>query len=296
MPTFQKAQETVLNIHKENWKPGGKSEQQWRASMRDYILPTLGKRLVSEITAPDVLQVLVPIWNVKRTTAKRCRQRISTVLKWAIAKNLRVDDPTSAVTAALPKNGIKRQHLPALPYADVGRMLEIIRITYNSEPVKLAFNFLVFTAARSGEVRKATWQEINLKAGTWTIPGERMKAGLEHRVPLSRQAIEVLHRAHELAGGKGFVFQTTHKRKPGRALSDRTLSKMFREHEIGAVPHGFRSSFRDWAAELSTQPREICEFALAHIEGTASELAYRRTDYFEKRRKLMQDWADYIFS
>ena len=137
-------------------------------------------------------------------------------------------------------------------------------------------------------------KEIDLEAGTWTIPSERMKAGREHRVPLSRQAIELLHRAHDLTGGKGFVFQTAHKLKPGRALSDRTLSKMLKEHEIGAVPHGFRSSFRDWAAELSTQPREICEFALAHVEGSTAELAYRRTDYFEKRRELMQAWADFV--
>ena len=290
VPTFVEAFETVVNIHKQGWKLGGKSEAQWRASMKDYVLPSLGRRMVSDINTADILGVLTPIWSTKRETAQRCRQRISTIMKWAVAKGFRLDDPASAISYALPRNDIKRKHMPALPYGEVRAALQTVRQSEAGETTKLAFEFLVLTASRSGEVRESTWQEIDLDAMTWTIPGERMKTGREHRVPLPCRAIEILKEARELFGGSGLVFPSP----TGRALSDSTMSKLCRELELGCVPHGMRSSFRDWAAERSDAPREICEFALAHAEGSAAELAYRRTDYFEKRRKLMQDWAEVI--
>ena len=157
---------------------------------------------------------------------------------------------------------------------------------------KLAVAFLTLTAARSGEIRAATWAEIDQDSATWTIPAPRMKTGREHRVPLSSSALAVLELAREYADGSGLVFPSP----MGRVLSDNTLSKLFRELGIAGTPHGMRSSFRDWAAECSDVPREIAELALAHVEGSSAELAYRRTDYFEKRRGLMNAWADAIIA
>ena len=295
VPTFVEAFETVVNIHKQGWKLGGKSEAQWRASMKDYVLPSLGRRMVSDINTADILGVLTPIWSTKRETAQRCRQRISTIMKWAVAKGYRLDDPASAISYALPRNGIKRKHMPALPYGEVRAALQTVRQSEAGETTKLAFELLILSACRSGEVRKSNWQEVNMNARTWVIPGERMKTGREHRVPLSDRALEVLRQARGLGNGTDFIFQSQYRgSKECKPLSDNTLNKLLRDLGIPAVPHGFRSSFRDWSAELSTQPREVCEHALAHVEGSAAELAYRRTDYFEKRRALMQAWADFV--
>ena len=154
----------------------------------------------------------------------------------------------------------------------------------------MAFEFLTLTATRSNEVRLATWAEINEDTATWTIPASRMKGGREHRIPLSRQAMNVLNQAKELADGTRLVFPSV----TGKPLTDNTISKLLREHHIAGTPHGQRSAFRDWAAECTDVPREIAEHALAHVEGNAAELAYRRTDYFEKRRGLMDTWADFL--
>ena len=154
----------------------------------------------------------------------------------------------------------------------------------------MAFELLVLTACRSSEVRLADWTEFKLDEAIWTIPESRMKSGREHRVPLSRQAVDLLLQAQALGDGVGYVFKTP----TGKTLSDAAISKLLRENGVAVVPHGFRSSFRDWAADCTNVPREICEHALAHVEGSASERAYRRTDYFEHRRALMQQWADYV--
>ena len=212
-------------------------------------------------------------------------------MKWSIAQGYREDNPAGdALTAALPKSGARVEHRRALSFADVGAAIITIRDSGAWPSTKLAFEFLTLTATRSGEVRLAEWTEIDLDAATWIIPATRMKAGLEHRIPLSRQAMGVLRQARELADDSGLVFPSQH----GKALTDSTISKLVRENNIGCVPHGMRSSFRDWAAECSDVPREIAEHALAHVEGSTSELAYRRTDYFERRRGLMSEWADYI--
>ncbi|MDE2971552.1 MAG: site-specific integrase, partial [Acidobacteriota bacterium] len=154
----------------------------------------------------------------------------------------------------------------------------------------LAFEFLVLTACRSGEVRGARWDEVDLEAREWRIPSERMKTNREHRVPLSTGALAVLRQARALSDDSALVFPSVR----GRRLSDATISKMVRELGIGAVPHGFRSSFRDWAAECSDAPREVCELALAHVNSDRVEAAYRRTDLFERRRQLMEEWAAFL--
>lgn len=292
IPTFVGALETVIGIHRANWKDGGKTENLWRRSLETYVMPTLGLKPVSEITSGDVLAVLVPIWAHKRPTAMKVRRRMSAVMKWAIAEGHREDNPAGdAITTVLPRGGHGTTHRRALPFAEVSQAVAAIRESGAWPATKLAFEFLTLTAARSQEVRLAQWGEIDLTSATWTIPASRMKAGREHRIPLSRQAVAVLESAGvETSDRLGLVFPS----QRGKALTDSTISKLLRENNIGCVPHGMRSSFRDWAAECSDVPREIAEHALGHVEGSASELAYRRTDYFERRRELMQQWADYV--
>ena len=293
VPTFEAATDAVIQMHAENWRDGGKTEKRWRAILSAYAFPRIGRKPVSDISTADVLGVLSPIWNTKRETARKARQYIGTVMRWAVAKGHREDNPAGeAIGAALPKSGGKREHHRALPYAAVGGALRAVEATSALPSTKGAFRFLVLTAARSGEVRGMRWHEIDFEAATWTVPGERAKTGREHRVPLSPAALAVLREARERTGGgaDALVFPSVR----GKALSDVAISKLLLENKVGAVPHGFRSSFRDWAAECTDVPREIAEHALAHVEGSASELAYRRTDYFEKRRELMNQWADYI--
>ena len=291
IPTFAEAVDKVIAIHRDSWRSGSKSEAQWRASLRDYAAPRVGDKRVDQITTADVLSVLVPIWSTKRETARRVRQRIGAVMKWAVAKGYREDNPAGdAIGAALPRHGGSTRHFPALPHNQVGAALATVRASGAWIGTKLAFKFLVLTAARSGEARNARWEEIDFENATWTVPGERMKAGRAHRVPLSSPAVAVLDAAREIADGGGLIFPAL----TGRALSAMTMTKLVRELRIEAVPHGFRASFRDWAAEKTDHPREVIEAALAHVVRNKVEAAYRRTDLFERRRRLMDDWAAYL--
>ena len=291
VPTFAEAVETVIGIHREGWKDAGKSEKQWRASLRDYAMPRLGRRRVDRIDTADVMAVLIPHWHTKNETMRRVRQRIGAVMKWAVAQGYRGDNPAGdAISAALPKAGSVRRHQRALPFGEVGAALAKVRTSGAHGLTALAFEFLVVTACRSGEVRLATWDEVDRESATWTVPANRMKAKRDHRVPLSIRALEVLHEARALSDGSGLVFPSAQ----GRAISDNTVSKLLRELGIEAVPHGFRSSFRDWAAERSDAPREVCELALAHVNSDRVEAAYRRTDLFERRRVLMEEWSGFV--
>ena len=291
VPTFAKALETVIAIHAGNWKACARSEQQWRASLRDYAMPHLADKRVDEIDTADVMAVLAPIWSTKRVTAKRVRQRIAAVMKWAVAQGYRQDNPAGdAIGAALPKSTVPQRHQPALPHAEVGAALNLVRRSNAHRGTVLTFEFLVLTACRSGEVRGARWEEIDTSGAVWTVPAERMKSSREHRVPLSPRALAILDEMQKPANGHGLVFPSP----TGRILSQSTMPALLRDLKVGAVPHGFRSSFRDWAAECTDYPREVCELALAHVNSDRVEAAYRRSDLFEKRRKLMDDWAAYI--
>ena len=189
-PTFAEAAEMVIAIHRKAWRPGSKSEAQWRASLRDYAMPRVGRKRIDEITTSDVMAVLLPIWTTKAETARRVRQRIGTVMKWAVAKGYRPDNPAGGVLgAALPKHGAGRKHFRALPHSEVGAALDAVRTSSAWVLTKLAFEFLVLTAARSGEVRGARWEEVDFENAIWTVPAERMKAARKHRVPLSPRAI-----------------------------------------------------------------------------------------------------------
>ena len=257
-----------------------------------YAFPTIGDKLVNEITTADVLAVLSPIWNAKRETARRVRQRVGAVMKWAIAEGHRADNPAGeAIGSALPKNGNHRKHHRALPHRDVAAALGTVRRSQAWPATKLALEFMVLTAARSGEVRGARWAEMDLEAATWTVPGERMKAGRDHRVPLSARAVEILSEARSLSDGAAgsLVFPA----QRGGALSDATLGKLMKDRGIAAVPHGFRSSFRDWCGETGVV-REVAEAALAHVLKDKAEAAYARSDLLDRRRTVMETWAEYV--
>ena len=292
VPTFQEAADKVIAFHAANWKVGSrtKSVAQWQATLDAYAMPRLGNKPVDRITTADVMAVLMPIWNDKRETARRVRLRLSAIFKWSVAQGYRDDNPAGdAIGAALPKNGVHREHHRALAHSDVAWAMRTIRETDAWAPTKLAFRFLVLTGSRSGEVRGAKWCEIDREGATWTVPAERMKAGKEHRVPLSQKAVALLSEAREWSGDSGLVFPA----QRGRALTDDAISKLTRENGIDAVPHGFRSSFRDWCGETGVV-REVAEACLAHTVRNAVEAAYARSDLLERRRGVMQDWADYV--
>ncbi len=289
VPTFAEALEKVLDVQRGVWRKGSKSEAQWRASLRDYAGALMGQR-VDAIGPGDVLAVLTPIWNDKRETASRVRQRIGAVMRWSIAEGHRKDNPVDAIGAALPRNGVEKAHHKALPYEQVGEALAAVRASGAWDGTRFAFGFLVLTAARSGEVRGALWDEMDFEARTWTVPGVRMKSNREHKVPLSDRAVEVLAEARELGDGGGLVFPSA----TGRVMSNMTLSAMMKRLGIDAVPHGFRSSFRDWANERTNTAHAIMEAALAHVIRDKTVAAYSRSDLLEKRRELMNAWADYV--
>ena len=292
IPSFEEAAATVIELHRHGWR-NAKHGAQWESTLRTYVYPRLGQRSVADITTADVMAVLSPIWNEKPETARRVRQRISTIMKWAVAQGHRSDNPAGdAIGAALPKhNGKAKHHHRALPHGEVAAAIEAVRGSGAGRSVKLAFEFLVLTAARSGEVRLATWDEIDKEAATWTVPAARMKAGREHRVPLSGRALEILEEARSLDDGSGLVFPGT---RVGKPLSDMTLSKVMRDLGLDAVPHGFRSSFRDWSSECTNASREVMEASLAHVVRNRVEAAYSRSDLFDRRRALMGQWTAYL--
>ena len=289
VPTFAEAAETVIGLHEPGWKDGGKTAAQWRSSLRDYAMKRLGKRRVSEIDTADVMAVLLPIWTTKSATARKVRQRIGAVMRWSVAQGFRSDNPAGdAIGAALPKANRIRRHYRALPHSEVAGAIATIRATRAHWATIAAIEFLTLTAARSGEVRHARWTEVDLASAAWTVPAERAKTGREHRVPLSRRALQVLAEARRATGDTGLIFPSV----TGRALSDNTLSKLLRESGIPAVIHGMRSSFRDWCADSGVS-REVAEACLAHVvQGV--EGSYFRSDLFERRRASMQAWADYV--
>ena len=290
-PTFAEALESVIEMQRGVWKGDGKSEHQWRSSMAAYVLPRLGRRTVDQIDTADVMAVLLPIWTEKRETAKRIRQRIGAVMLWSVAQGHRTDNSAGdAIGSALPRNGARTAHQRALPYSAVADALKAVKAARAWPLAALCLEFLTLTAARSGEARLATWDEVDLDAAVWTVPPERMKGGRAHRVPLSPRAMAVLREAAQYRDRSGLIFPPSR----GAAISGAGLSRIMRELDLAGTPHGMRSAFRDWAAERSTAPKEIAEMALAHVEGSAVERAYRRTDLFEKRRSLMDSWSRYL--
>ena len=273
VPTFAEAAQRVLEQKRRGWRGRWHAQNCWR-SMERYAFPRIGSRPVSEVNTADVLEILTPIWHVKAETARAVRQRIRSVIELAIALDMGSDNPCVRVLPVLgPQNDIVT-HRQALPHREVAAAIETVRAGSAQPAVKLAFEFLVLTSARSGEVRLATWDEIDVASAVWTISAARMKAKREHRVPLCRRALEILDAARALGDDpRRLVFPM----RSGRPIAMSTLPKMLQYHEIAAVPHGFRSSFRDWAAEETDHPREVIEAALAHVVRNKVEAAYARS-------------------
>ncbi|WP_066587842.1 tyrosine-type recombinase/integrase [Sphingomonas pruni] len=290
--TFEEAARKVHEQYAPTWR-NDKHGKQWISTLETFVFPAIGSKRIDAITSADVLDALTPLWNAKPETARRVKQRIGTVMKWAMAKGWRTDNPADVISKALPKHDrSKVEHRKALPYDLVADSIAKVRASDAAISTKLAFEFLVLTATRSGETREAKWSEIDLTKREWTIPAGRMKAKRPHRVPLSDRAIAILKEAEKLkTDDSDLVFPGAVTGKP---LSDMTLSKLTKELGIAAVPHGFRSSFRDWAGEQTNHAREVVEFALAHVIKDKAEAAYARSDLFEKRRILMRDWSRYV--
>ena len=292
VPTFKAAAELVHEEHKAGWK-NGKHQKQWLATLESYVFPKIGKQLVSDIEGPAIRDVLAPIWLTKPETARRVRQRVGAVLDWAYAKGFRSSEaPIRSLAKGLPRQPKKRGHFEAMPYEEVPDFVTELRSRVSVG--RLALEFLILTAARSGEVRGCHWAEIDLKGSTWTIPDERMKAGKTHVIPLSDSALDTLARARVFRSpASDLVFQG---QNPTKMLSDMTLLKILRDRDAGVTIHGFRSSFRDWAAENSDMPGEMAEAALAHTVSNKVEAAYRRTNYLEKRKVFMVEWTEFCMS
>ncbi|MEN3973798.1 integrase arm-type DNA-binding domain-containing protein [Emcibacter sp. SYSU 3D8] len=287
VPTFREAAKAVHKEHKRGWK-NGKHQAQWLATLETYAFPAIGDMSVEAIEGRMVRDVLANIWLEKPETARRVRQRIGAVLDYAYSKGWRTQEaPMRSVTKGLPRQPRKTGRFEAMPYSDVPDFLEKLR--ERDSMGRLALEALILTAARSGEIRGATWDEIDLDTALWTIPGKRMKAGKAHTVPLSPATVEVFKRAAALRlKGSELVF---YGQKPGRPLSDMTLLKVLRDMELPFTVHGFRSAFRDWAAEETSFPGEVAEAALAHAIPNKVEAAYRRTEFLEKRRSMMEAWG-----
>jgi len=289
-PTFKKAAEQVHTEHSKTWK-NEKHAAQWINTLKKYTFPYFGDRPVDQIGTAEVLNALSKIWLEKPETARRVRQRIGTVLDWAKAAGHRSgDNPINGITKGLPKQPKKQSHHAALPYSEVNTFITDLQQTDANEPTRLAFEFLILTATRTSEVILAEWSEIDFERRAWTIPANRMKAGKKYRIPLTPRCIEILRRAQELSDAGVFVFPSQSAKKP---LSTMVFLMMIRRMGENITAHGFRSSFRDWAAERTNFSREVCEMALAHSVSNKTEAAYLRGDLFDKRRDLMVTWAAY---
>ena len=289
-PTFKVVAEKYIEAHAPTWRHF-KTSHDTRRRLELNAYPVFGDTPVNLIRRAEVLDVLENIWTDKPQAAKKLRQCVRAVFDYALDREYIEINPAAHFTrASLPPTG-NGTHFRALPYQEVSDVLTITAASPASLAVRMCFKWLVLTAARSGEARAARWQDIDLEARVWTVPGERMKSGAEHRVPLSTQAVAVLTDAATLKDGSGLVFPGV----KGKPLSDMTLTKVLRDNGLAdkATVHGFRTSFKTWCMETTDTPWAVGEAALAHTLGNSTEQAYARSDLFDRRRGLMQAWADF---
>ena len=292
-PTFEEAARIVHAQHSRAWK-NPKHIAQWLTTLERYVFPVFGDRRVDQIDSADVLKALSPFWLTKSGTARRVQRRIRLVFDWTKGAGHRSgDNPVEGLTRVLPHQSGQGAHHAAMPYAGIPAFVQALRGSEIGETAKLAFEFLILTAARTGEVLGARRSEFDLANGTWTIPAARTKTRREHRVPLSPRAVEIINGARQLSRDSEFVFPGRSVRRP---LGNMTFLVALQRMKVDVTAHGFRSTFRDWAAECSHFPREVAEMALAHTVANKVEAAYRRGDLLEKRRELMAAWAAYINS
>ena len=291
-PTFREAALKTYEANRPRWR-SAKTAVNWTQQLERHAFARIGSLRVDAISREDVLRILTPIWTAHPDIARKLRGRIRTVLAWAQAHGY-VEHNTAGegVDGALPAMPTVAAHYQDLPHADVAAALDIIEASQASVSAKACLCFVVLTACRSGEARGATWSEINERERLWVIPADRMKGGVEHRQPLSDAVVTLLARVRPLRDESDLLFPSPMRR--GRPLSNMTLSKLLKEQGINAVPHGFRSSFRDWAAEKTNADHAVIELCLAHAVGSAVERAYRRSDLLAKRRRLMDQWAAFV--
>ncbi|MGE3249056.1 MAG: tyrosine-type recombinase/integrase [Hyphomonadaceae bacterium] len=293
--TFRRCAEIYIDAHAPAWR-NAKHRWQWRNTLEKHAYPVFGDLDVAAIDDGLIMQVLDPIWQTKNETASRLRGRLEAVLDWARVRGFRSGDNPARWRGHLqkalpaPRKSLRVRHHPAMPYAQIAEFMTALRA--NGSASAQALEFTILTAARTGEAIGADWSEIDLDQCVWTVPAERMKAGREHRVPLSNRAIEILRaRAAVQSGGPVFA------NRRGEPLSNMALLMLLRRLTgRDFTVHGFRSSFRDWAAEQTDFPREVAEAALAHTLEDKVEAAYRRSDLFEKRAALMAAWTDFCDS
>lgn len=305
LKTFGECEKEAIAAKAPGYKNEVRSKAEWRTRMDLHVLPVIGQRIIKDLTAEDVAAVLEPMWRTKYPTAKKLLHDIAAVFRYAKAKKLYLgENPANkeALEPLLGKTSHKKRHFPSLPYQRVAEFLTQLR-THPGDSA-LALEFAILTAARSDEVRSAPWSEFDLEKKVWTIPGARMKRGRDHRVPLSDRAIEILQ--HQPRNGRIYPFAN----RMGEPLTDAALSALIKRMHAAdlkndgrgildpvynevAVPHGFRSSFKDWARNLAKYPDEVSELALAHVNSDSTRAAYARDELFELRKPLMQAWADY---
>ena len=288
--TFKAVAKRVYEEHKPTWK-NEKHRYQWLRTVEVWAFPVIGDQPIATIGRPDVLRVLNPVWLKQPETARRLRQRLKFIFDWAKAHNLRTgDNPVEGVDKVLPRQTDEVEHMRALAIDEVPAFIGKLRKRDADAVTKLAFEFLILTAARTGEAINAKWTEIDLEAKTWTVPKDRMKAGVEHVVPLSDRCITILNELRKLTDGKPLLFPARSGDKP---ISNMAFLMLLRRMKLEITAHGFRSTFRDWASERTGFPSEVVEMALAHTIANKVEAAYRRGNLLEKRRELMATWADF---
>ena len=292
VPTFREAAEQYITRNERRWK-SPREARDWRGCFESYAFPRFGNVRVDKVTRADTLKALLPIWPSVPARARKLRQRVRAVFADAMAHGyIDVNPAGELIDAALPRRKGVTEHLRSLPYQRVGAALNTVEESTSGLAVRLCFRFLVLTAVRSGEARGATWDEIDLERREWRIPGERMKAGVGHRTPLSDAAMTVLRRARAL-GSAGLIFPSAGRKRP---LSDMALMQLLRRTGLAGdtTVHGFRASFRTWAMEQTDVAWAVGEAALSHTIGNSTEAAYARSDLFERRRALMEQWADFL--
>jgi integrase len=292
--TFRYCANAYIAARKDGWK-NAKHAAQWTATLETYVMPVIGDLPVQSVNVGMVHRILEPIWSDKTETASRVRGRIEAILDWATVREFRRGDNPARWKGHLENLFPRRskvqkvEHHPALAFGEIGAFMAALKAQDGTGA--LALQFTILTGARTGEVANAKWNEIDFEQGVWTVPHDRMKAGREHRVPLSKLALAILRTRKDAAGKSKFVFSGAQDNKPISNMAMlQTLRRMGRDD---LTVHGFRSTFRDWAAEQTAFPREVAEAALAHVVGDKVEAAYRRGDLFEKRRKLMAAWATF---
>ena len=289
MPTFEEVALKVYEINRPSWR-NEKHAAQFISSLKTYAFPQIGKMKVNAIETSHLLSILTPIWHTKSETALRLRQRLSTVLKYCKAQKWRSDDPADRdIIEVLPKQTRRSNHMKSMDYREVGSFLKEMRNSSAGMTTKLALEFLILNSSRSGEVRYATWDEIDEK--TWIIPAERMKAKIAHRIPLTERCTEILEEAKRISLGSDYIFYGYKGDKP---LSENTFNKLIKELDYDIHTHGFRTSFKIWTQEQTNYPREVAEKQLAHSLSNKAEAAYARSELIEKRQAMLEAWNSYL--